>query len=131
MGLRRGGGSRLFGEMMSPEQIQEAQASTCKERGVELVPATNTAISGLAKSTLGLSPVNGLRHPLQNNTSGWYVWCGEEFSTSADFFAPVHTKHLYDELPPIARFLALPPGYRFLVSGEYVDVWFDQNLLNI
>jgi hypothetical protein len=116
---------------MSPEQIQEAQKTTCQKHEVEFVPVTDTTISGFAQSTLGLSPVNGLRHPAQNSTSGWYIWCGEEFSTSADFFAPVHTKHLYDDLPQIAPFLALPPGYRFLVSENHVDVWFDQNLLSV
>jgi hypothetical protein len=116
---------------MSPEQIQEAQKTTCEKHGVEFVPFADTTISGLARSTLGLSPINGLRHPAQSGTSGWYIWCGEEFSAVADFFAPVHTKHLYDELPQIMPLLALPPGYRFLVAGNYVDIWFDQSLLGV
>jgi hypothetical protein len=114
---------------MRPEQIQEAQKATSKKYAVEFVPAADTAISGLARSTLGLNPVNGFRHPVQENTSGWYIWCGDEFLPSEDFFAPVCTQHLYDELPQIAPFLALPPGYRFLLSGSYVDVWFDEDLL--
>ena len=116
---------------MSPEQLQEAQKTTCEKYGVEFVPLTDTSISGLARGTLGLNPVNGLRHPAQSDASGWYVWCGEEFSAAADFFAPVHTNHLYEELPQVAPYLALPPGYRFLVAGNYVDIWFDQSLLSV
>lgn len=37
-------------------------------------------------STLGLSPVNGLRHPVTPGTTGCYIWCGEEFSDAPDFF---------------------------------------------
>jgi hypothetical protein len=116
---------------MRPEQIQEAQKITCKKHGVEFVPVIDTAISGFARSTLGLNPVNGFRHPVQNDTSGWYIWCGDEFLPSPDFFASVLTKHLYDELPQIVPFLALPPGSRFLLSGNYVDIWFDEDLLNV
>jgi len=31
-------------------------------------------------------PINGLRHPLTNNTTGWYIWAGEEFSMDPEFF---------------------------------------------
>jgi hypothetical protein len=116
---------------MLPGEIQEAQLATCKKHGVDFVPVSGDAIFGLARSTLGLNPVNGLRHPVQSGTSGWYIWCGEEFAAAENFFAPTHIKHLYDELPQIAPFLALPPGYRFLVSQDYVDVWFDKKLLDI
>ncbi|GAC1662096.1 MAG: hypothetical protein NVS9B7_30090 [Flavisolibacter sp.] len=31
----------------------------------------------------GIQPINGLRHPVEGNTSGWYIWAGEEFSEDA------------------------------------------------
>ena len=31
--------------------------------------------------------------------------------------------------PDVLRFLALPPGGRFLVAGDYEDVWEDTSLL--
>jgi hypothetical protein len=34
-----------------------------------------------------------------------------------------------DKCPEALPFLGLPPGYRFLVAGEYVDVWYDSTLL--
>ena len=43
--------------------------------------------------------MNGLRHPAQGDTSGWYLWCGEEFSTSTEFFQPLHASHVYEEFP--------------------------------
>jgi len=73
--------------------------------------------------------VNGLRHPPAGDTNGWYIWCGEDFSNETEFFAPLHTSHVYEEYPEIGKFLGLPPGYRSLFSPDYVDVWFDESLL--
>jgi hypothetical protein len=31
----------------------------------------------------------------------------------------------------MAPYLALPPGWRFLIAPDYEDVWFDESLLHI
>ena len=64
-------------------------------------------------------------------TSGWYIWCGEEYSKASDFFSPTHAKHIYKEYPTLTKYLGLPPGYRFLIAGDYVDVWYDASLLEV
>jgi len=38
---------------------------------------------------------------------------------------------LGDELPQVLDYLALPPGWRFLIAPDYKDVWFDENLLKL
>ena len=43
----------------------------------------------------------------------------------------MHVSHLPEECPEALPFLALPPGWRFLVAGDYVDVWYDESLLNV
>lgn len=79
-----------------------------------------------------LQPINGLRHPLEDGTSGWFIWAGETFSEDADFFQPHCVKHLETIKPEIIKFLGLSPGHRFLIDDNgYEDVWFDENLLNI
>jgi hypothetical protein len=72
-----------------------------------------------------------LRHPVADDISGWYLWCGEEFSSAKDFFQPIHARHIYEEFPEIVKLLGLPPGYRFLLAGEYLDVWYDAALLGV
>jgi len=67
---------------------------------------------------------------MTDDTTGWYIWCGEEFPTDPNFFKSICTRHIYDQLPKIAELLGLPPGYRFLCTDEYLDVWFDPSLLN-
>jgi hypothetical protein len=113
------------------DHVANLQKAFCVERGVAFVPAPGESILGFANGTRGQTPINGLRHPLVENTNGWYLWCGTEYSTSADFFAPTHAKHIYEEFPSISKLLGLPPGYRFLAAGDYVDVWYDEKLLNI
>jgi hypothetical protein len=75
--------------------------------------------------------MNGLRHPVVGDPTGWYIWCGEELSKTPNFFGPVHTKHLYESHAHPTKLLGLPPGYRFLLAGEYLDVWFDASLLEV
>jgi len=75
-------------------------------------------------------PLNGLRHPKTSNTCGWYIWSGEELSSAPDFFVPLHVSHLEEWAPAVVPYLALPPGWRFLIAPDYEDVWFDESLLD-
>src|SRR4051794_36483713 len=74
-------------------------------------------------------PLHGLRHRPENGTTGWYCWLGE-YSTDADFFVSLHAAHLVERWPPIGEYLLQPPGTRFLVTPDYVDLWEDASLLD-
>lgn len=108
---------------------ESAQKRLCTRYQATFTPSDETTNSGFALGTQGLLPINGLRHAAVDKTTGWYLWCGETFSDAPDFFKPVHTLHIYEQYPEVAELLRLPPGYRFLKAGEYLDVWFDINLL--
>jgi hypothetical protein len=108
------------------------QQEICKKYGVMWVAAPDHLKVGIARNVrTDLKPLNGLRHPAQGDTTGWYIWAGEEFSTAPDFFEPLHVLHLAEWCPAALRFLGLPPGWRFLVAGDHVDVWEDPKLLNV
>jgi hypothetical protein len=117
---------------MRYQNVEEQQRIVCQEYAAKqcMPPGTESKL-GFALQTQGLVPVNGLRHPPQGETNGWYLWCGEKLSADADFFVPLHTHHLFEYCPEALKFLGLPPGYRFLIAGEYVDVWFDESLLSV
>ena len=74
-------------------------------------------------------PLNGLRHLPTDNTCGWYLWAGEEMSDDVGYFKPMHAFHLIERCPQLIPYLGLPAGWRFLVTDDYEDVWFDQKLL--
>jgi len=108
------------------------QLFICKKSKVEFIPPNNFTKIGIALNVKdGIAPLNGLRHPIEGDTNGWYIWAGEDFSYSEDFFVPLHVEHLETWCPEIIKFLGLPPGWRFLKDENYEDVWYDASLLMI
>jgi hypothetical protein len=115
---------------MVDRELEKEQQRLCAQHRSEFIPISDDEKIGFATSTLNQVPLNGLRHSPEGGTTGWYIWCGTEFSNASDFFEPLCVKHLIERLPGAARFLGLSPGHRFLTNGEYVDVWLDGDLLN-
>lgn len=95
-----------------------------------LVPSPASLKVGVAESARqGLLPVHGLRLAPEGDTTGWYVWAGDELSEDDDFFKPLCVKHLSDWCPAVIPYLGLPPGWRFVLAPGHEDVWFDEGLL--
>ena len=111
--------------------IPDATDDVCARHGVEPDPAPLESRLGIALHTLHLEPLNGLRHPAASGTCGWYLWGGDTLSPADDFFASLCVAHLADRCPRALKYLALPPGWRFLDAPDYEDVWYDAALLDI
>jgi hypothetical protein len=110
---------------------RDEQERVCRAHDVSPDTPAPTQMAGVALATLSRLPLNGLRHAAEAGTCGWYIWGGTDFPEDSEFFQPVHVAHLGDHCPAALPFLALPPGWRFLVADEYVDVWQDSKLLNV
>jgi hypothetical protein len=112
--------------------LVELQRETCTRFGAEYVPTLIGDKVGIAEDIRSERlPINGLRHRPEGDTSGWYVWAGEEMSEATDFFVPLHVEHLDEWCPQIKKYLGLAPGWRFLIADDYEDVWFDPHLLDV
>ena len=110
---------------------ERIQRKTCERYAAEYIRTIGTDILGIADNVQsGILPINGLRHPPVGNTSGWYIWAGEKLSDEPDFFKPWHASHILELCPQVEAYLGLGPGWRFLIAGDYEDVWFDDSLLN-
>lgn len=108
------------------------QKEICAKYRVKYVPSPSNQKIGVAENVrAGIEPINGLRHPAEGDTTGWYIWAGEELSDSSDFFKPLHVAHLDNWCPKVKKFLGLAPGWRFLIAGDHEDVWYDETLLDI
>jgi hypothetical protein len=108
------------------------QRVTCLKFGANFLPADPNLKVGISRNfNAHCFPINGLRHPPQGDTTGWYIWSGEELSMDIDFFVPIHTFHLNERCPKIIKYLGLGPGWRFLLAPDQEDVWFDAGLLNV
>jgi len=106
------------------------QREVCVRFGARFLEAPDESTLGIALPTIGSLPLNGLRHPPDRGTSGWFVWAGETLSDDPEFFVPMHVSHLRDECPEVLPYLGLEPGWRFLLAPGYEDVWFDESLLH-
>jgi hypothetical protein len=113
-------------------EIKTQQLSICQKYGAAFCESPGFLKVGISKNVKeGVRPINGLRHPLEGDTSGWYIWGGEEYSDDPDFFIPLHIEHLNEWCPMILKYLGLPPGWRFLVTENYEDAWEDHLLLKV
>ncbi|WP_084683347.1 immunity protein Imm33 domain-containing protein [Neorhizobium vignae] len=111
--------------------LSRNQVEVCLRYGVTFTPSALLSKLGISDSALqGRQPLNGLRHPPEAGTSGWFIWGGEEFSTDPGFFKPMHVSHLGERCLAVVPYLGLPPGWRFLSAPNYEDAWFDVDLLN-
>jgi hypothetical protein len=143
MVARRGGWLQIVCKAAIPASVEYAyfcvselhlevnQRDVCRKYECEFVPALGQDKAGIALSTLGRTPINGLRHPISQGTTGWYIWCGEDFSEAPDYFAPLCVEHLIERLPLVSDLLGLSPGHRFLIADGYLDVWYDESLLSV
>ena len=113
---------------MRPDQL-----AMCARFGVTPDAPRDDARLGIARNAREreLWPLHGLRHRAEHGTSGWYIWRGEGLSQADDFFESLHTSHLSDWCPDAIRFLALPPGWRFLLAPGQEDAWYDAALVNV
>lgn len=108
------------------------QLAVCRKFNTKYVASPLYLKVGIALNVLdNLLPINGLRHPPEGDSTGWYIWAGEIFDQSPDFFQPLCVKHLPDWCPMVIPYLGLPPAYRFLIAPDYEDVWEDSSLLDI
>jgi hypothetical protein len=118
---------------MADRDWEAEQRAVCERFGVAPVPAPPRLKLG-AGSNLGdpqAGPVNGLRHPPTEKTSGWYLWRGGEPGSDPEFFQPIHAAHLLARCPEAIPYLQLPPGFRFQLAPGHEDVWSDVSLLDV
>jgi hypothetical protein len=118
---------------MKNDDVEQKQKEVCMQHGVEWSPAPGHLKVGVSLNVKSsMIPVNGLRHPAEGDSTGWYIWAGEgNPSSDPDFFVPLHVEHLLQWRPEILKFLGLPAGWRFLTDGKHEDVWEDPSLLNV
>lgn len=112
------------------KRLEDLQKEICEKFKAEFYE-TNLALKvGISRNVKeGIRPIHGLRIKPENGTSGWYIW-GGDWSDAEDFFVPLHGVHLKEWAPLVLPYLGLEPGWRFLITEDYEDVWKDADLLN-
>lgn len=104
-------------------EIVELQKNICRKYASDFsTPDPNLKI-GIALETIGNQPTRGVRRQPSDGTAGWFIYCGE-YSAEPDFYKPVHVAHVSEIIPQVLPYLALSPGFNFIIDNEgYEDVW--------
>lgn len=105
------------------------QMAICKRFGSVVTPSPPNLKVGIALSTLNRLPITAVRHRVENDTCGWYIW-GGDYSPEPDFYQPLHLAHVPDYCPLIVPYLALAPGWGVMLAPGFEDIWFDEALLH-
>lgn len=109
----------------------DRQLQVCHRYLVSPFPADDDLKVGISANVRsGLLPIHGMRCPPVGDTTGWYIWAGD-YHDDPDFFSPLHVGHLPSWCPAAVPYLQMPPGWRFLVAGDYEDVWYDDELTTV
>ncbi len=110
--------------------IDTKQREICNRFGVTHTPCDKYMkihiSSGLDSQSGSL---NGLRTSPYGVNTGWYIWEGDNLSADPDTFTQLYVEQAIEMRPDIKRYLGLPPGWRFLASGEFEEIWKDEHLL--
>ncbi|MDQ0877847.1 hypothetical protein QFZ77_006506 [Paenibacillus sp. V4I3] len=109
----------------------DEQKAVCRKYEADFLESPKDLKLGISLNVKeDILPINGLRIYPEGDTTGWYIWSGEELSQDPDFFVPIHVEHIDEWVPNIKKFLGLPAGWRFLIAGDYYeDIWFDPEIL--
>jgi hypothetical protein len=96
-------------------RIEEVQRRLCKDRQIPYLASPADSKTGFALVSKGKLPINGLRHTPGETTSGWFIWCGEQFLEQPDFL------HLYTHITSTKIALKLPSfwGYLLAIAFSY------------
>jgi hypothetical protein len=108
----------------------DKQKEICEKYDSKWTPINKNLRVGVSSDLIS-DPINGLKHPSDKGTTGWFIWTGE-YSQAEDFFKPMCAEHLLQIRPQIIKYLGLGTGYRFLAdSNGHEDVWYDETLRQI
>ena len=107
-----------------------SQKQICMKYGAIPCRCADHQLITLADATIGELPINGRRLPQAGEHSGWEIWCGvHDHDKEPALFRTLPAFNIQRSLAEAFCFLALPPGYCFLIAGGYHKVWFDSSLI--
>jgi hypothetical protein len=100
------------------------QHELCNRAGAEFSPPRPDRLAVVSPAVLEGAPVQGVRYPSPAKMSGWWI-TADDYTGDVKMLRNEHLYHITDLRPDLARYLALPYGFRFDLSN-YEDVWFDR-----
>jgi hypothetical protein len=102
------------------------QHIVCKLHGTEFRPPRPDKLTVVSAGVQEGAPVEGVRYPSPDHMSGWWITT-DQYNGDIKTLKHQHTYHVTAARPELAKYLALPDGFRFNLS-DTEDVWFDEKV---
>lgn len=109
-------------------KVIKEQENLCKQYGVSPIFPTfnqNIVISKGVYEGLG---VDAVRYPSPEYMTGWWITT-ELYDDNIDSLMNVHYFHVAFKRPDLIKYLALPYGFRFYITEQEKEIWFDKEVL--
>jgi hypothetical protein len=104
----------------------KAQHQICNKVGAFFSPPIPDQMITISDGVYEGDDVEGVRYPSPDHMSGWWLTT-DRYDGNIKSLKVVHAHHVTAKRPDLARFLALPYGYRFFSPSS--DVWRDTKII--
>lgn len=102
------------------------QQDMCARFDAPFTPPRLDQMAAVSAGVVKGAPVEGVRYPSPAHMSGWWLTT-DRYDGNVKSLRVEHLYHVTAARPELARYLALPYGFRFaLTDREYV--WFDEGV---
>lgn len=103
------------------------QQFVCSQHKASFSPRQADKLTVVSAGVMEGLAVQGVRYPSPDHMSGWWITT-DLYDGNIKSLRREHTYHITAARPDLAKYLALPEGFRFNFSvGE--EVWFDEKVL--
>lgn len=105
----------------------KGQHEICAKANANFLPPRPDQMIVISDGVYEGDEVEGVRYPSPNHMSGWWITT-DRYNGDIESLKTVHAHHVSAKRPDLAKFLALPLGYRF--HSPKSEVWFDEKVAN-
>lgn len=99
------------------------QHQTCQNANAQFAPPRPDQMVSISDGVYEGDHAKGVRYPSPSHMSGWWITT-DKYNGDVSSLKTVHAHHVTAKRPDLAKFLALPYGYRFFSPNN--EVWFDE-----
>jgi hypothetical protein len=97
-----------------------AGLATCERAGARYDPPLADRLVVVTDGVFEGDPAEGVRYPSPAHMSGWWI-STDRYDGDPDTLRREHAYHVTARRPDLARFLALPFGFRFTGADAWLD----------
>jgi hypothetical protein len=118
-------GSRFQPGASTAIRFWSEQHEVCEHHGAPFAPPHTTQLAVLSAGVRDGEAVEGARYPSPEHMSGWWL-STDRYDGDVKALTLEHIYHVATWRPDLARYLALPLGWRF--STDRSEIWFDESV---